>query len=446
VALRTALAEASQRREEMQGELADLRAQQAALEESIRQLTKELGAAANGSASAGGIEDLARLPHCLEHVSSTARPAQRENQALEDVARYLAALQLKYSRRALWAFHTALKINDIAQLTVLAGVSGTGKSLLPRCYAEAMGLHFLQIAVEPRWDSPQDLLGFYNYVEKRYRATELARALVHMDPFNTSGLAPKPLGDHVLLVLLDEMNLARVEYYFSEFLSRLEVRPSRQQVGNETARRGSWLSIDVRGEKEQPINLFPSHNVLFAGTMNDDASTPALSDKVLDRANVMQFPAPARFAAPARTQAAPPSGFRRYGEWQSWILPAAALAGSERERAEQIIGELAKIMEDFGRPFGHRLNEAMLTYVANYPRSGDVSIRTPLADQVELRIMPKLRGLSIDEHQGEFDRLGRLLRDDLADAAFAGRLEQLVARQGTALGLFNWRGLERGAE
>jgi hypothetical protein len=57
----------------------------------------------------------------------------------------------------------------------LAGVSGTGKSLLPRRYAEAMG--FLQIAVEPRWDSPQDLLGFYNYIEKNYRATDLARII-----------------------------------------------------------------------------------------------------------------------------------------------------------------------------------------------------------------------------------------------------------------------------
>ena len=123
------------------------------------------------------------------------------------------------------AFHTALKINDTSQLTVLAGVSGTGKSLLPRRYAEAMGMHFLPIAVEPRWDSPQDLLGFYNYIEKRYRATDLARSLVHMDPYNTSTLAEGAFRDQMMLVLLDEMNLARVEYYFSEFLSRLETRP-----------------------------------------------------------------------------------------------------------------------------------------------------------------------------------------------------------------------------
>ena len=85
-------------------------------------------------------------------------------------------------------------------MTVLAGVSGTGKSLLPRRYAEAMGLRFLQISVEPRWDSPQDLLGFYNYIEKRYRATDLARALVHMDPYNTSELSNGGHEDEMMLV------------------------------------------------------------------------------------------------------------------------------------------------------------------------------------------------------------------------------------------------------
>jgi hypothetical protein len=95
--------------------------------------------------------------------------------------RWAMSSNLKYNDRTIRAFHTSLKINDISQMTVLAGVSGTGKSLLPRRYAEAMGLHFLQIAVEPRWDSPQDLLGFYNYVEKRYRSTDLARPIHRID-------------------------------------------------------------------------------------------------------------------------------------------------------------------------------------------------------------------------------------------------------------------------
>ena len=88
-----------------------------------------------------------------------------------------------------------------------------------------MGIHKLVMPVQPRWDSPQDLFGFYNYMERKYKATELSRCLVRMDPYNFQAYNfDKELHSHLLLILLDEMNLARTEYYFSEFLSRLELR------------------------------------------------------------------------------------------------------------------------------------------------------------------------------------------------------------------------------
>ena len=272
----------------------ELTARKVALEEDIIRLRGEPEPGTDDSAIV--VRDLVGLPECLKCLCTIRPTPQLENDALREVEAYLAKLGLKYNYRTIASFHTALKINEISQMTVLAGVSGTGKSLLPRRYAQAMGIHFLQVAVEPRWDSPQDLLGFYNYIEKRYRGTELARVLVHMDRYNTSGLAEEPFEDHVLLVLLGEMNLARVEYYFSEFLSRLEVRPGYRDSENPERRAGACLPIDVRGKKQGSLKLFPSHNVLFAGTMNDDESTQSLSDKVLDRSNVMQFAAPERFS------------------------------------------------------------------------------------------------------------------------------------------------------
>jgi predicted nucleic acid-binding Zn-ribbon protein len=423
-------------------QVGELAARKAALEEDIGRIRGEFG---GGVSPDDDLDDLRQHPLCLPNVASVSRPPQQEHEALYEVGQYLKELDLQYSPRVIRAFHTALKINETSQMTVLAGVSGTGKSLLPRRYAEAMGLHFLQIAVEPRWDSPQDLLGFYNYVEKRYRGTELARALVHMDPYNTSGLAAAPLKDHMLLVLLDEMNLARVEYYFSEFLSRLEVRPRASDVDDEPKRRGASLPIDIRGRKQGPVQLFPSHNVLFAGTMNDDESTQALSDKVLDRGNVMQFAAPADFARPAETQT--PSRhpeYRSHAQWRMWIKPTDSLVGGERNKAERGIKALAEIMEACGRPFGHRLNEAILAYVANYPPQAGNLINDALADQIEFRILPKLRGLPIEGHEREFERLGTLIRDELDDAAFADRLRGLTDRQGITSGQFNWRGLDRG--
>ena len=73
-----------------------------------------------------------------------------------------------------------MKTNETTQMAVLAGISGTGKSQLPRQYAIGMGIGFLQIPVQPRWDSPQDLMGFYNYIEGAF-TTDMARALWALD-------------------------------------------------------------------------------------------------------------------------------------------------------------------------------------------------------------------------------------------------------------------------
>ena len=390
------------------------------------------------------LQDLTKFPACLEAPAALRSPPPQESAALQDVAAYLKNHGLAYSERTIKAFHTALKINDNSQLTVLAGVSGTGKSLLPRRYAEAMGIHFLQIAVEPRWDSPQDLLGFYNYIEKKYRATDLARLLVHIDPYATvpKGKNGQDRKDHMSLVLLDEMNLARVEYYFSEFLSRLEVRPRYEIRLDDAQRRGASIPIDIRGLKET-ISLFPSHNVLFAGTMNDDESTQALSDKVLDRGNIMQFAAPRVFAnQPAGQGVAPPREALSFDSWRKWVKSPGELP--EAGDANDVIARLATIMESCGRPFGHRLRGSILAYVANYPFSdGARDVRIPLADQIEFRILPKLRGLEIDSHGVAFDALEELLRNRLADVVFAARLAELQQQQKKGTGLFSWRGLSR---
>lgn len=401
------------------------------------------------------LADLTRFPAFLNTPAVITGARQTESEALREVDAHLARLGLQYSRRTVRAFHTALKINDHAQITVLSGVSGTGKSLLPRRYAEAMGLHFLQIAAEPRWDSPQDLLGFYNYIEKSYRATDLARLLVHMDPY-TSVRQPDgaPVrSDHMALVLLDEMNLARIEYYFSEFLSRLEVRPHQSEAHDPDRRRGAQLPVDIRG-LSQPVFLFPSHNVLFVGTMNDDESTQSLSDKVLDRGNVMQFPAPDFSPQPSAGAAlADPTlpltsrQAQSFRAWRSWTKPIAALDAAHRAVVEDGIAELARIMERCGRPFGHRLRNAILAYVANYPRSGHGSgeVLDALADQVEFRILPKLRGIVLDAHEGEFEALEALIGGTLEDGPFARELKDTRERQSRGTGLFAWRGLKRQA-
>jgi hypothetical protein len=438
-------------RRDIGNQVASLVTRKEILEREIEKLRGDAGRETNTPEDP--IEDLRQRPTLLLGPVLAPRGPQTEAEALHEVHVYLKDLKLTYDARTVAAFHTALKINDTSQLTVLAGVSGTGKSLLPRRYAEAMGIGFLPISVEPRWDSPQDLLGFYNYIEKRYRATDLARALVHLDPYATSGLSDGKFLDRMVLVLLDEMNLARVEYYFSEFLSRLEIRPPYSPVDppvdDDIRRRDSWISIDIRGSKNGSVKLFPPHNMLFVGTMNDDESTQSLSDKVLDRSNIMQFTAPQEFKK-QQPIGEPPvvAGHRSFKQWRIWVKSTDRLQGAAEDKARRVIRELASIMEDCGRPFGHRLNASILAYAANYPDHGhrDDGLEMALADQIEFRILPKLRGLRIEEHDKTFQKLQILISNDLNDPSFAERLKAVVENQRTAGGLFNWRGLARNTD
>jgi predicted nucleic acid-binding Zn-ribbon protein len=327
-----------------------------------------------------------------------------ELDCLEQAHSHLHHLGLSFPRRVLWAFHTSLKVTDISPLVVLAGISGTGKSELPRRYAEAMGLHFLNVAVQPRWDSPQDMFGFFNYLENRYRATELGRALVQMDPFfeeeergwRTPDDWPRnSLSKHLLLVLLDEMNLARVEYYFSEFLSRLEIRRGirRDDAGD---RRKAEISLEIgsSGGQSPVMNLFVDRNVLFVGTMNEDETTQTLSDKVVDRANVLRFGRPGKLDRNFQSTNGHVQDARlSYATWQTWLRSEQALSPDVSGEVDQWISRLNDALTRVQRPFAFRTQLAMRAYVANYPNQDHDGVAMAMCDQIEQKILPKLRGL-----------------------------------------------------
>ena len=137
---------------------------------------------------------------------------------LENVKRQCDEYGIRFQRRILYAFHTALKINDWSIITVLAGVSGTGKSELPKLYSFFGGLNFISVAVQPNWDSQESMLGFFNSIDNQFQPEDLLSFLVQCSD-KDSGFK-----NYTSIVLLDEMNLAYVEHYFAEFLSKLEER------------------------------------------------------------------------------------------------------------------------------------------------------------------------------------------------------------------------------
>ncbi|MEI7607371.1 MAG: hypothetical protein WCJ64_08290, partial [Rhodospirillaceae bacterium] len=355
------------------------------------------GTTAGGASDAAVMEDLKRRPTCLFGSGGAKLLPDRqgvtdEMEMLRKVQEHIAGVGLKFDNRVIRRFHTSLKSASISPLTVLAGISGTGKSQLPQRYAEAMGMYFLKIPVQPRWDSPQDLLGFYNYLEKSYKATDFARALIYMDSTFGGLPAQDKMGDRMMLVLLDEMNLARIEYYFSEFLSRLEGRPN-PGVKDEAALRAHRIDIEIPSRDGSALpTIYPGHNVLFAGTMNEDETTQSLSDKVLDRANVMRFQRPEKFD-PVRIKGQGVAGSDRhlpFSTWDSWCRKTDKLEGNTAIMGQcgEFISKLNTQMAKLRRPFAFRVNQAILSYVVNYPNyTNPTEANAALSDMMEMRIL-----------------------------------------------------------
>lgn len=385
-------------------------------------------------------------------VKKSAPVNESEHEALEKVAEHIEKSKFVVPERLLFAFHTSLKTSDMSSLTVMAGVSGTGKSAIPKLYSEAMGIHFQPLAVEPRWDSPKDLLGFFNYVTNRYEPTTLARALFQFQGLHYEDFTPDAdMQEYMLMPMLDEMNLARIEYYFSEFLSKLEMRrlaapltpKNLGVVALEIFQGFSAKGEDGKTVDESPIRLFANQNTLFVGTMNEDETTQSLSDKVIDRANVLYFGRPDRLQAKAGG-AGHNMSFTpiRKATWDSWRKNANE---GELKLASDTLAALNRTLADFNRPFAHRTYQAMLSYIANYPvKAGedrDDVIKRALADQIGMRIMPKLYGVDLALHQDTFAQVRRNL-SNVGDPLLLRAFDSASDRDQNKSGFFHWTGFD----
>ncbi|HEX9124729.1 MAG TPA: AAA family ATPase [Actinomycetota bacterium] len=170
-------------------------------------------------------------------------------------------------------YHLAMSTRGFV---ILSGVSGTGKTWLATAYAEVAGARAKVVAVDPSWSSNEDLLGYLSPLDGFYHHTPFSEfvqdAAREWESANGSGRLAREFH-----VILDEMNLARVEHYFSRFLSAMELRSR-----HGTAR----------------LDLAPGHTVVlspnlkFAGTVNVDETTHGFADKVYDRAQLIELPLP----------------------------------------------------------------------------------------------------------------------------------------------------------
>lgn len=277
---------------------------------------------------------------------------------IETIAERIRARGFAIADALIRAYHLALQTKP---LVILPGISGTGKTRLTRLYADAVYAdtpgerpgendHYLLVAVQPDWHNARDLLGYYNALSSKFHPTPLLRFLMRAaaDP----GLP--------YYVCLDEMNLARPEYYLAPILSALETEDHLLDLGAPSA------SVEtVTGEQlTNPFRL--PLNVRITGTVNVDESTHTLSDKLLDRANVIEL-TDVDLAA-FRAQYREPLGEEAWGT----------------------ITQVHAIMARAGQAFGYRTIGEILRYLEQ--ARGVLPPMQALDQQIKQKILPKLRG------------------------------------------------------
>jgi hypothetical protein len=345
------------------------------------------------------------MPHIkADSVKPPREVAIDELKWLDAIGQKSANYGLSFNKRILNAFHTALKTAEWSPITILAGVSGTGKSELPRLYSHFGGLMFESLSVQPNWDSQESMLGFFNSIDNKFDAQPLLRFLAQsqkkwIDRVDDNEGYPG-LQDAVCLVLLDEMNLAHPELYFAEFLSKLELR--RGKKGSDVP----FLPVKI-GAGMPPYKLPLGRNVLWAGTMNQDETTKSLSDKVLDRSIIVNFPRPSELK---RRLKLTPLDEKNRGtllhkdSWQSWLTQGSSFTEDDVKPFKDFLEELNKTLAVANRAIGHRVWQSVEYYMANYPdvrlaqKENDKdalakALHIAFEDQIVQKVMPKLRGI-----------------------------------------------------
>lgn len=184
---------------------------------------------------------------------------------------YLAnELKLYYSKEDLIKFVASLSVSKIM---ILQGMSGTGKTSIAVAFGKYINSPSVVVPVQPMWKEKSDLLGYYNEFTGKFNETTILKKIYE-----------STFSDKINIIILDEANIARIEYYFSEFLSLLELPATadRKVVVSSTGSYGDPIKMD-RGKILLPDNVW------FLGTANNDDSTFSISDKVYDRAMVMNL-------------------------------------------------------------------------------------------------------------------------------------------------------------
>ncbi len=314
-----------------------------------------------------------------------ASDSGEESDFFEYLDESIAATGYQFEQTDLLAFHLGLKA---AQLSVLAGRSGVGKSSLPRLYARALGAQdsMLTVPVRPDWLDDRDVVGAYDSLSQRF--VPAATGLV--DYLAQAGAEAEDPEAPVRMLVLDEMNLARVEYYFATFLSAMEQPPESRGI--------RLFSPGLLGEKDpyKDMSWLPIPDSLrIVGTVNIDETTHFFSPKVLDRACVQMFERPdlRRMQTVIDETAGGSRAPVSWRTWSSWVG-----RGNELQNwVQQRLADLNELLIPLRSDLGYRTMHRCLQYVAGANGLGDFCTTQQALDLAIVQfVLPRLRTDQLD--------------------------------------------------
>lgn len=319
-----------------------------------------------------------------------APPAVGELDLLRYLEGFVESQGFQFPPLTLRNYYIALKSKPFV---ILSGLSGTGKTRLTELLAEGitgniMG-QYLLLPVRPDWTDSSPLLGYHNLLTDQYvSAPFLDRLMVASQPENRN---------RAFFIVLDEMNLGRVEHYFSDMLSAMETRSR---------------TVPLQGAPGRSVTL-PS-NVFLTGSVNVDEATHPFSRKVLDRANTLEFtqvflrksaaPEPVLLPEiPVRERQRLFLG-SRYTEIRTAEERLQMLDASYLERITETLASLNDLLEPRSLQFGYRVRDEAVRYMACsfasddagrglfFPDNAETNFTAALDLQILQKAMPRISG------------------------------------------------------
>ena len=407
----------------------------------------------------------------LETISFANELKGDYKQAVSYIQAHLRDRDILYPRHIIENYLTLIRSND---LIILAGDSGSGKTNLVNSFAKAIGGVSKIIPVKPNWTSSEDLLGYYNPLEKKYLATPFLEALIEA--------VQNP--DVPYFICLDEMNLARIEYYFADFLSKLETRDSTPEIqlysDDESAHVLSELKAvvsiitsakdkfskegivdfvklmqdesinaemkrafgfsdkdslikyhgDIRrmlaGVMGTPSTIKIPPNVRIIGAINIDETTHYLSPKILDRAHIMKFSSPLLADWDSIFSEIEGYGFENVDLPLHFEIDALGVRSDypKYERENDFCQLFVKLNKEFFSPlgveFGMRTIRQGLQYIQLFSDANE-DRELAINNFILHKVLPKFT-FDGTKQSGNYNKL------DLIDKVLVSRLEEVVKK------------------